>query len=75
MNREDIALGLKMVAMGRLNHPAADALCDALAVVLANPEERLAMTVQDSPTVTYVEVTPETLPAHVATVLKGKKAK
>lgn len=60
MNKEDIATGLRMLAMGRANHPATDALTDALAVLLATPEERLSLTVQD------VEAKPE---------LKAKKAK
>lgn len=49
MNQEEITLALRMLAMGRANHPATLVLIDALAVVLASPEERLAMTVQDAP--------------------------
>ena len=76
MNKEQIELGLKMVAMGRLNHPATLDFVDALAVVLATPEERLAMAVQDEmpgSAVMVQVVTPETLPDEITKVLKPAK--
>ena len=76
MNKEQIELGLKMVAMGRLNHPALLDFVDALAVVLATPEERLAMAVQDEmpgSAVMVQVVTPETLPDEITKVLKPAK--
>lgn len=49
MTREEIALGFRMVAMGRPNQEHAEKLIDALAVLLADPEEHLAQAVQDEP--------------------------
>lgn len=49
MTRDEIALGFRMVAMGRPNQEAAEKLIDALAVLMASPEERLATVVQDAP--------------------------
>ena len=49
MNRDEIAQGLRALAMGRPNHPSTEALVDALAVLLATPEERLEATVRDEP--------------------------
>lgn len=49
MTRDEISLGFRMVAMGRPNQEAAEKLIDALAVLLASPEERLASVVQDAP--------------------------
>lgn len=42
MNKEDIATALRMLAMGRANHPATEALVDALAALLAKPEPKKA---------------------------------
>lgn len=49
MNRDEIAQGLRALAMGRPNHPSTEALVDALAVLLAAPEERLEAVVRDEP--------------------------
>ena len=42
MTLDEILLGFRMIAMGRPNQEAAQKLAEALAIVLANPEERLA---------------------------------
>jgi hypothetical protein len=49
MTRDEIALGFRMVAMGRPNQEAAEKLIDALAALLADPAERLAAVVVDEP--------------------------
>ena len=78
MNQEQIELAIRMVSGGRVQHPAVVELCEALAKILASPEERLAMSVQDQmpdSAVMVQVVTPETLPDEVSKVVKGKKAK
>lgn len=42
MTLDEILLGFRMIAMGRPNQEYAQKLAEALAVVLATPEERLA---------------------------------
>jgi hypothetical protein len=56
MSHEEISMAFRMIAMGRHNHETVQKLSELLAVVLATPEERLALTVQDEP----IETRPET---------------
>jgi len=48
MNIEEINLAFRMIAQGRPHQEAAQKLAEALQVVLATPEERLALVVKDS---------------------------
>ncbi len=49
MTLDEIRLAFRMIAQGRPHQEMGEKLAEALAVVLANPEERLALTVADEP--------------------------
>jgi hypothetical protein len=49
LNLEDIQLAFRMISMGRPHQEAAQKLAEALAVLLASPEERLASMVVEEP--------------------------
>jgi hypothetical protein len=68
MTLEEINLAFRMIAQGRPHQEAAQKLAEALQVVLATPEERLALCVKDS-----IELPVVSLPLEVQTAVESSQ--